>query len=153
VDELIVLLIKLIIRAFDKAGKGSGQEQMRQEWERQRRWQEQQGQYERDRLAGEAAEQFRPAVARATAPPPMPRRPVPRAAADSAAPRQEAALELVASLASATASAAAARPSPARRTFANAPALARWMRPETLRRQFILTEILKPPVGLRPPRL
>ena len=152
-EELIVLLVRLIISAFDKAGKGSRQDQMRQEWERQRQWQLQQAQYERDRQAREAAEQFRAAAQRAapvTLPPPVPRRQVARPVAPA---QEESARDLVASLTSATAAAAAARSAPARRTMADAPALARWMRPATLRRQFILTEILKPPVGLRPPRV
>ena len=36
-------------------------------------------------------------------------------------------------------------------TGANAAALARWLTPATLRSQFILTEILQPPLALRPP--
>lgn len=35
------------------------------------------------------------------------------------------------------------------RPSATAPALAQWLRPETLRTQFILTEILQPPLALR----
>jgi len=35
---------------------------------------------------------------------------------------------------------------------ATAVALARWLRPDTLRRQFMLTEILQPPLALREPR-
>ena len=35
---------------------------------------------------------------------------------------------------------------------ANATAVARWLRPDTLRQQFILTEILQPPLALREPR-
>lgn len=35
---------------------------------------------------------------------------------------------------------------------ASAASLARWLRPETLRHQFILTEILQPPLALREPR-
>ena len=31
----------------------------------------------------------------------------------------------------------------------SAPALARWLQPNTLRRQFILTEVFQPPLGLR----
>lgn len=41
----------------------------------------------------------------------------------------------------------AAAPSPSRAT---APAIARWLKPQTLRSQYILTEILQPPLGLRP---
>jgi len=37
-------------------------------------------------------------------------------------------------------------------TTVNADAIAAWLRPETLRRQFILTEILQPPVALRDDR-
>jgi hypothetical protein len=36
-------------------------------------------------------------------------------------------------------------------TAANAAALSRWLTPATLRSQFILTEILQPPLALRPP--
>jgi hypothetical protein len=32
---------------------------------------------------------------------------------------------------------------------ANASAVAKWLRPDTLRQQFILTEILQPPLALR----
>jgi hypothetical protein len=35
---------------------------------------------------------------------------------------------------------------------ANAPLISRWLKPSTLRSQFILTEIFQPPVGLREPR-
>jgi hypothetical protein len=35
---------------------------------------------------------------------------------------------------------------------ATASAVARWLNPHTLRQQFILTEILQPPLALRPPR-
>lgn len=42
---------------------------------------------------------------------------------------------------------AAAAPFPSRAT---APAIARWLKPQTLRTQYILTEILQPPLGLRP---
>src|SRR5690242_11482593 len=37
-DELIVLLIRLIIKAFDKGGEGSRQEQARRQWEQQQAW-------------------------------------------------------------------------------------------------------------------
>jgi len=40
---------------------------------------------------------------------------------------------------------------PSPRNRADAPALSRWLRPETLRRQFILTEIFQPPLALRDP--
>lgn len=33
----------------------------------------------------------------------------------------------------------------------NARSLALWLRPQTLRTQFILTEIIQPPLALRPP--
>jgi hypothetical protein len=38
------------------------------------------------------------------------------------------------------------RPAPA---SASAPTIARWLRPQTLRSQFILTEVLRPPLALR----
>jgi hypothetical protein len=47
--------------------------------------------------------------------------------------------------------AAAARPA-ATSSSANAAALSRWLTPKTLRSQFILTEILQPPLALREPR-
>jgi hypothetical protein len=34
----------------------------------------------------------------------------------------------------------------------NAPAIARWAKPSTLRQQFILTEIFQPPLALREPK-
>jgi hypothetical protein len=34
----------------------------------------------------------------------------------------------------------------------NAESLHRWLRPETLRQQFMLTEVLQPPLALRPHR-
>jgi len=45
------------------------------------------------------------------------------------------------------------KPSKQAKTNVNANALNLWMRPETLRRQFILTEILQPPLALRPDHL
>ena len=44
-EELIYLIVKLIVNAFDKAGKGSAQERAREEWQRQQAyeaWQRQQ---------------------------------------------------------------------------------------------------------------
>jgi hypothetical protein len=35
---------------------------------------------------------------------------------------------------------------------ASAPLIARWLKPNTLRSQFILTEVLQPPLGMREPR-
>jgi hypothetical protein len=43
----------------------------------------------------------------------------------------------------------AARPAP---ITASAAAVARWLKPATLQQQFILTEVLQPPVALREPR-
>ena len=45
-----------------------------------------------------------------------------------------------------------ARKGAAQAPATNATSLARWLRPETLRHQFILTEILQPPLALREPR-
>jgi len=33
---------------------------------------------------------------------------------------------------------------------ASAPAIARWLKPHTLRQQFILTEVFQPPLAMRP---
>jgi len=43
-------------------------------------------------------------------------------------------------------------PTAGKRVAVNAAAIANWMRPATLQKQFILTEILQPPVALREPR-
>jgi hypothetical protein len=40
----------------------------------------------------------------------------------------------------------------ARATTVSAASIAHWLRPQTLHQQFILTEILQPPLALRPPR-
>jgi len=45
-----------------------------------------------------------------------------------------------------------ASPAAGKRVAVNAAAIASWMRPATLQKQFILTEILQPPVALREPR-
>ena len=46
--------------------------------------------------------------------------------------------------------AAAARRGPA---FADAPTIRRWLKPQTLRAQFVLTEIFQPALALRPERV
>jgi len=45
-----------------------------------------------------------------------------------------------------------ARPVTTASTRATAPAIRRWLNPATLRSQYILTELLQPPLGLRPPQ-
>ena len=45
-----------------------------------------------------------------------------------------------------------ARPPATASTRATAPAIRRWLNPATLRSQYILTEVLQPPLGLRPPQ-
>jgi hypothetical protein len=47
---------------------------------------------------------------------------------------------------------AAQSPTTSTRVAVNARAISSWLRPSTLRQQFILTEVLQPPVALREPR-
>ncbi len=80
---------------------------------------------------------------------PPPLLPVHAGAADEPATHVTA-LPVTATEISATARAAAA--ATASRRSADAASVKRWLRPETLRQQFILTEVLQPPVALREPR-
>src|SRR5690349_21483536 len=147
-DELIVLLIKLIIKAFDKGGQGSRQEQMRRGWEKQQAWerqqrelQERQGQGAGGQPVGRAV-RLPPAVPLPTAATPIPRRKVPKPKR-LAPPPLPGVQGTRAVLTSDLSGEPAARVAP--------PAAARMVRPGTLRQQFILSEVLKPPVALRPP--
>jgi len=74
-----------------------------------------------------------PLPAKAPAPPPRQRAPIMMQPAEPAPPRQP--------------NNAAARPAPVR--TATAAALNRWLSPTTMRQQFILTELLQPPITMR----
>jgi hypothetical protein len=86
--------------------------------------------------------------------PAPPALPIPRgrpiAAAQAAAAQADAA-SVARNAAAATANSSS---KPARRgpTMADAPTIRRWLKPQTLRAQFILTEVFQPPLALRSDR-
>ena len=130
-------MLDLIIKAIVEATRESRRaEEARRAWEQQRAWEEQQRLWQAQQLQWTGGLQPSEPAGRAHVPPPPPRpavaQPPPsaRPASPAPAPRRG-----------------------ARLPAATAPAVAQWMRPETLRSQFILTEILKPPLALRPPRV
>jgi hypothetical protein len=90
----------------------------------------------------------RPAQKRAPVRPPAPQSPAQRAAANKMAGAS------VGSPGVSARSAASAKNREASKNTrrADAAALRSWMQPSTMRAQFILTELLQPPMALRPPR-
>jgi hypothetical protein len=133
--ELIELIIRFIAWLAEPSDKKKAQAQQvdpaaMAEWEQRRaQWEAQQRQAAAAALLASVHPQsVRPPV---VAPPP-----VPRAAPAQASPR-------------AAESAAKVRsPKP---VSAKAAAINRWANPRTLRSQFILTEVLKPPLAMREP--
>lgn len=127
----MIELIILLIRALSNSGEGSQQEQARRQWAQQQAWEWQQRQRLARREQGgperQAVPPARPArSAGRVAPPPVPMVPLSVPTEAVPAPRRGEAPAAV-----------------------GAAALAKWLRPGTLRSQFILTEVLKPPVALR----
>lgn len=148
--ELLLLLIKLLIKS-SQSGKGPSPEEQRAIEAQRREWEARRQAWEAQQILQQSpAVQLPNAPALAAVrggravklpkPPPLPasvRRP----------PRQSPALQ-----AARPAPATQAAPSTAVASTADASAIARWARPSTLRSQFVLTEILRPPVALRAPR-
>jgi len=133
-------MLELIIRAIVEATRESRRaEESRRAWQQQRAWEEQQRLWQAQQLQWNGGLQPSAPGDRAYAPPPVPRPAVTQKPPEPAAARP-------------TTPAPAPRRAP-RLASATAPAVAQWMRPETLRSQFILTEVLKPPLALRPPRV
>lgn len=135
--ELIEILVRLIIRAMRKASEGSPAEQARERYERQqvavkvRKEIEARLQRELDARRGAAGGN----KGRSMPPPPPAVKPKPRPSETAEPMKVE--------------TAHSRRPDASATT---AGALAQWMRPNTLRSQFILTKVLRPPVSMRPPR-
>ena len=134
--ELLILIIKAIARAMNGSDAvDPAMQRRRAEWERQQQayWASQLQQV--GQLPPTASSGLPPLPVpvrkkHSAAPPPRGQpQAAPQRAVQVAPPQQ------------------AARP-----VMATAPAIHRWMQPTTLRSQFILTEILKPPLALRPPR-
>jgi hypothetical protein len=135
-------MLDLIIKAIIESTRDSRRaEESRRAWEQQRAWEEQQRLWQAQQLQWTGGLEPQAPAGRAHVPPPVPRsRPVAAQMPPESAAAQR------------TTPAPAPRRT-ARLASATAPAVAQWMRPETLRSQFILTEILKPPLALRPPRV
>ena len=122
-EELIYLLIRAIVRSM---GPGKKQDSELPSWQQQIRRRQQQ--LQRATLQGMLS-----------APPPPPRRRMKKAAQAEEVQRVEVAATRAVDVSS------EAAPS------ASAPGLNRLLTPTLLRRQFILAEILRPPVALREP--
>ena len=129
---MLDLIIKAIIESTRESRRA---EEARRAWEQQRAWEEQQRLWQAQQRQWAGPQRGPETVGRVYAPPPVPR-----------------ATQAVAEKPRVPASVPAPAPRRAATTGATAPAIHQWMRPETLRGQFILTEILKPPLALRPPR-
>jgi hypothetical protein len=93
------------------------------------------------RRAPAAIPPARRAAAQLTTAPPLPVTPVTQLAAATVQTKQPVAQTQVGS--------GDAKPARPTASGATAVAIAEWMKPETLRRQFILTEIFQPPISLR----
>lgn len=137
---MLDLIIKAIIESTRESRRA---EEARRAWEQQRAWEEQQRLWQAQQLEWGGSPQPPGPRARAHVPPPAPR---PRPVVADKPPE----------VAGGGLAGGSSAPAPARgqsAPVATARSLAQWMRPETLRSQFILTEILKPPLALRPPRV
>lgn len=146
--DLLFLFIKWLVEKSGNSADGPEERHRRQDWEA---WQRQQWEWQQQQMQAAGYGSAAPAAGYGTAqamPPalprpaastggPVPRRPVRRPAPPPGLPGTQ----------PASSPGAGARPAPA-----DATTLAQWMRPQTLRAQFVLTEVLKPPVGLRAPR-
>jgi hypothetical protein len=159
--ELIELIFRLIVAAVEKSQKPSPPAvdpawvAQQAEWERQRRaWEEQQRRQQAVPPVPAAAAV--PSLARTATgavpargraarrvPPPVP--PLPRPV-----PIESMLVEVTPDRASGASKGGV--PTKASRPAASASQIARWAKPGTLRSQFILTEILKPPLSMRVPR-
>jgi hypothetical protein len=142
-------LIELIIRVIEALGGGDNKKNAPSAVD----WQAQQAEWERQRREWEAAQQqVQPPPAIATsAGQKGKKRSKGSGGRTAGAPPIKPVRTLAAELAESTQRVDAPRRSPVR-SAAGARSIAQWARPGTLRSQFILTEVLKPPLCVREPK-
>jgi hypothetical protein len=143
-EELIRLIIEVIVWIARHSEKGSKQERARKEWEQQQEFERRKKEFEERvrQLAAGNAPQTATAMQAAVQLPPITR--LPAGTGTKRSPRTQPIAAPPPSVPQKR-SGSGQMPSPA--------AAVRGMTLSTLRGQFVLSEVLRPPLALRPPRI
>jgi hypothetical protein len=153
--DILIILIQLIARAFKSPSTGAPETRNPQDLAGQIQARIEAARVQTQQAANPTAKKpgARPTPARAIAKRPIPRQapaPAQRKMKRKAPPPipTRAAPQTVRNVVAKIAAAPTPPPRPAA-VFVDAKVLVRWLRPQTLRSQFILTEIFQPPIALR----